>query len=171
MTRNKKTDGPCCPEKVELLIQNEQSRFGEDDREWLLTQSEEVLEKLEPVVIEIPAVVPEVEKGVQMNKEDAIQVLKETLADPEKFLELLPAEQRAQMQHGMKLHKAHRVTAIERIQKEAPDVYSVEELEAMPTDQLEKLARAIKVPVDYSGNGGNLPVQTNSQEPLMLEVG
>ena len=46
-------DEGCCPEKVEMLIQDENSKFTEDDREWLLTQSEEIIEKLQPIEVNV----------------------------------------------------------------------------------------------------------------------
>jgi hypothetical protein len=140
----------CCPEKVDALIANTETKWTADDREILLTMSAEQLEKLTPVEVKPkPPAPPPV-----MNKEQAIQVLQEHLGDPEKFLALLPAKTRASVEHGMKLHEAHRAGIIAKITAASPDVYTADEFAAMSIETLDKLARIAKVPTDFTPLGG-----------------
>jgi hypothetical protein len=106
------------------------------------------------------------EKGEPvMNEAQAIKVLESQLSDPEKFKKFMPKEMRAQFEHGMKLHEEHRAGVIAKILT-CSDVYTEDELKAMETPALEKLAKAVKAPVDYSGQSGN--VSTNKvEEPLI----
>jgi hypothetical protein len=146
--------GGCCPEKVELLIQDAATKWGEDDREMLLTMSAEQLEKLTPVEVpakETPAAPP------VMNEEQAAKVLQGHFGDPKKFMALLPPEIRASVEHGMKLHDAHRSGIIAKIMASSPDVYTAEELAGMSIDVLDKLARIAKVPMDNTLLGGTPP--------------
>lgn len=162
MTGKKEDQGkPCCPEKVDALIANAETKWVAEDREILLTMSAGQLEKLAPVEIQAKAPDPPV-----MNKEQAIQVLQEQLGDPDNFLALLPAKTRASVEHGMKLHEAHRAGIIAKITAASPDVYTAEELAAMSIEALDKLARIAKVPSDFTLFGGTPPA-TYEAEALL----
>lgn len=177
MAKKDKEVTPCCPEKVELLIQNELTHFGEDDREWLETLSEEQLAKLEPMVQETTPVKEgdEKDKGVdmeaarqellKMSQEQAVKVLEEKLTDPDQFLALLPKETREQMEHGLKLYKAHREGIIAKI-LEFNEAFSAEELNEKPTAELEKLSTFVKAKSDFSLLGG-LKTQGSKEEKLL----
>jgi hypothetical protein len=159
---------PCCPEKVELLIQSEHTKFDEGDREWLLALSEEQLGKLE---VEPPAERNEEEPDLeaareelmQMSQNQAIKVLEEKFSDPKKAMELFPKEIREQMEHGLQLYKQHRAETIQRITSNT-DVFTEEELKDKPMAELEKLAKAIKPRADYSP----MAPSTHSQEQEVL---
>jgi len=154
----KEKEKTCCAEKVELLIQSDQTNFEDTDREWLLTLSEGQIDKLQPKAVE-----KEVETKVeapQMNREQAIQVLKD-LSDDEK-MSLLTPETRAIIDYGQKLYKAERQQKIDHILANT-DVYSSERLAAMTDQDLHDLARAIKVPVSFAPLGPTPPPQANSE--------
>jgi len=162
MSEKDKSKGSCCPEKVDALIANAETKWVAEDREILLTMTAEQLEKLAPV--EIPAKAPD--PPPVMNKEQAIQVLQEQLGDPEKLLALLPAETRASVEHGIKLHKAHRASIIAKITAASPDVYTAEELAAMSIEALDKVARIAKLPTDFTPLGGGTPATYEGEELL-----
>lgn len=166
MADDKKKKDPCCPEQVKLIIQSKQTRFEESDREWLESQEEGTVIKLLPVE-------PEQQTAPQVNKEQAIEVLKEQLKTPEQFLALLPDEMRDQMRNGLALYKAERNKLVEHITANAKDVFTTEELQAKPTDELKKLVAMAKAPVDYTGFGGGNPPNTNTSGPekKVLPVG
>ena len=161
---------PCCPEKVELLVQSDALGLGEDGRKWLEDQSEKTLDNLSAglaAMARIDAVELELKEAKkeappQMNKEEAVRVLKEQLSDPEQFLALLPADQQAQMRHGMQLFKDHRKRLVDYIKANAPkDVYTDEELNTMESPDLEKLIKVIPGKRDFSMKGAGADVQNN----------
>lgn len=206
---------PCCPDKVALLIQNENSKFTADDADFLNTLTEEQLEKLQPIEVNvedilIQAMSPEEaacmkdpafikanpnpmlraqackakskkapatnedkgEKQVEVTKDQVIQVLTESFSDPEKFLALLPAPLRDQMESGLKLHGEHREKMIDHVMtNQASQVWTKEDLGTMPTAQLQKVADSIPGKVDYRLNG-NRHVQVNADnDEIMLPLG
>ena len=160
MSDNKKT--PCFLAKVEKLTNHKLSNFTESDVAWLLEQSEETLDKLMPKEVQ-PAETP------QMNAEQAMQVLKNSLQKPEDFISLLPAEMQDSMKNGLSLHKAHRKTLIEKISVNGAGVFSETELEAMQTEQLEKIAK-VAAKHDYSVNEQN-PLSVNADNEILMPTG
>lgn len=182
----------CCPEKVELLIQSESFSFDEDNREWLDTLEEAQIDKLleaESVFDEntnlkgqitdlterLTAMESKVKRTkpvapLQMNKEQALKVLKEHLEDPDRFLALLPADSRRQMEHGLRLHQAYRSDLVSKIKENAPeDVYSDQELLSMEDADLEKISKLVRPKVDYSAmriNSG-MAAYDSPVEPLL----
>jgi hypothetical protein len=142
-------DKPCCPEKVELLIQDSGNKWAEGDREMLLTMSAEQIEKLAPVEVkvEVPATPP------AMNQEQAIQVLKDQFSDPDKALALFPQEIQENLRHGLNLYRAQRAEMIKKITTNT-DVYTAEELAPLSMEALDKLARAILPKTDFTPLGG-----------------
>ena len=156
----------CCPEKVELLIQDENSKFTEADRDWLLTMSEEQLEKVVPVVV-----TKEVEKHVQVNAEQALQVLKAEFSDMDKFMKLVPEKIRTQFAYGMKLHEDKRQTLIDYITTNS-QVWTKEELGTMEVEMLDKLAKTCGAKRSFVGMaaGGGSPT-TNSADEMLLPLG
>ena len=182
-----KTMEKCCPEKVEMLVMSEDTGFDEDDRGWLSELDEDQMDKL--VTLAKAAEAPPEEDEMTMlraenaalkaelakfkkapvaNKEMAIEVLKEQLSDPAQFLQLLPAEQREQMEHGMQLYRDHRMSIVESI-KTNTSVYTDDELMAMSTKDLDKLAKAIVKPSqNYVGLGsGRINTNTAGKELLL----
>jgi hypothetical protein len=103
-----------------------------------------------------------------MNKDEAVQILKDHLSDPNKFMDVLPDETRAQMEYGMKAYQQKRGEIIEHITTNC-EVYSEEDLEGRDIDELEKLATVVKPKADYSAMG----VQANSagDEDVLLPAG
>lgn len=147
--------------KVDCLIQGN-SKFEEGDREVLLTMSEAMIDKL------VPEVTEPVEPTPQMNKDEAIQVLKDHLSDPDKFMSLLPDETRAQMEHGLNAYKRQREGLISHITANT-DVYQEADLTGLHINELTKLANVIKPIADYSAQGvtDNDALATNGEEALL----
>lgn len=155
---------PCCPDKVKELIAN--SRFTKDDEDWLLTQSEETINKMFPIEKEQP------KTNAAPTKEQAIQVLKDTLKTKEEFMQVLPEEISAQMKHGLTLHQNHRKKMMDTITSNtAEGTWSEDELNEMTTPVLEKIANSVKkedAPADYSAmGGGNMQPQPNNNGVLL----
>jgi len=167
MSEVKKT--PCCEDLVNELITNKRTKFEEADKEQLLTLSEDLLSKLIPD--EETKVDPKIEKtekvALQINAEQALKVLKESMKTPEDFFKILPAEYQDSMRSGLKLHEAQRVKMIKTVQDNSKDIWSEEALKAMDTEMLSKVYEMVPDVVDYSGNGsGTVQVNAVSEEPL-----
>ena len=169
----KEMSKPCCKEKVEMLIQS--NAFQETEREFLEALNEETIDKFITINNELEKKEEEI-NGMQnnkqetMTKEQAIEILKGQISDQNIFLSMLPKEMAEQMNYGLALHKQHKQNLIGNI-KESTDVYSDEELSAMDMKGLEKLAKAVKVNVDYSFAGDtkiNVNQNESKEAPMVL---
>ena len=153
--KNDKKGGCNCPEKIKLLTQGEGALFTADDCEWLNNLPEERIDQY----LEVQEKMRKKEGDVQTNKdkevtkEEAIQVLREQLQDPQKFLELLPSEHREQMQYGLNLYKEKKAELVESILNHSK-AFTKEELETKSMDELNKIASLIPAVTDYSVKGG-----------------
>ena len=147
---------PCLLKKVDALINHSATQFEETDREFLLTQSENMLDKMLPKETQQ-------EQPPQVNAEMVKTYIQESFKKPEDFVNLLPADMQDQLKSGLKLHKEQRTQLIEAITTNS-QAFSKEELEAMDTTMLTKIASTAKAPVDYSLNGDSTKkeVQTNT---------
>lgn len=163
--KSKKT--PCCLAKVEQLIANKATSFTAEDTAWLLEQDEETLDKLFPVTTELQA-----NEAPQVNKEQALQVLRDSLKTSEDFINILPKEMQDQMKSGLALHKSRRNDLVTHITANSNNAFSAEELNVMDTGMLEKIAKALPTPVDYSINGMAPEINTdNSVGEILLPYG
>jgi hypothetical protein len=165
MAENQKS--PCFIRRVDELIANADTRFTEEDKEWLLAQEESILEKLAPM--EKPAVDPDPDpEPPQVNVEQAIAVLKEHFKNPDQFIQIMPDDMQEQMRTGLKLHQEQRQGLIDNIlSNTAQGVWSDEELKKMDTGFLEKLSSSIKAKMDYSGQGPTNHRDQGSDEILL----
>lgn len=172
-TMERTTKKPCCPDKVNALIAHKETEFTEDHREWLLTQSSEMIESLTPKeekVIEVNKKVDAPIEAKEVTKEQAINALKDLSAD--EFMQLMPAEMREQTQHGLNIHQQHKDNMVKAILDNTDkDVWDEKELKAMPIETLSKIAKGLtKEPiteiVDYSANGNSPVVQSEVVEPM-----
>jgi hypothetical protein len=170
----------CCEEKVKQLIANERTKFTENHKEWLMEQSEEMLDTLFP---EEPETNQNGDGGddgkegktqtksePQVNGEQLAEALKEYAQTPEKFIELAPAEVQDQLKSGLNLHRQERNDMIKKIVNNAGENgFTEDELKQMSTDQLRKMTNMIPEPGNYTLNGGGSPRPSNNQErtPMM----
>lgn len=127
-------------ERVNSLIANEATRFGEDHREWLTGLDEAQLETLEPSEI------PEPTPGEAPSTAEAYIA---SIDNP---------EMQAILNSGLTLHRVRKENLVARI-KASSEVFSEEELHAKELPELEKLASLANVAVsddDFSGAGGTI---------------
>lgn len=134
---------PCVEKKVNTLIANTASGFAETDRPMLEALSEDQLDKLTPKIVEVEKVV---EKTVEVNK--------------------LTPEDQAALDFGKKMLAKKKADMAGAIQKNTKDIWSIEVLNAMDEEMLEKVFKSVEKPeeVDYSLNGNNRSFQTNRSE-------
>jgi len=141
MADNAKKCAPCVTEKVNGLIANSKSKFTEENREWLESLDETLLDKLTPTVVEV-------EKKIEVNtlsEED-----KKALADYKKQKE----EKRKEL--------------IKSIQDNVKDVWTEDVLKEMDDDKLERVLKSVKREgvTDYSGNVPSFNSSSTGEEPL-----
>lgn len=163
-----KVDKPCCPDKVDALIANEATKFTEDDKESLLTMSQDLLDKLEPEEKKEPEVVTP-----QVNAETAKEALKGTIDNSEDLLPLLSEDMQEQVESGIKLHKENRENLIQSIQENSAEgTWTEEDLKAMNTEMLTKVYKSVNG-VDYTALGNIEPKVTvnKSQDEVMMPTG
>ena len=151
---SKENDCPKCLEKVDALIANKQSKFTEDDREWLLTQNEATLDKLSPTIVEKEKE-KIVEKTIDVNK--------------------LAPEDQAALNYGKKQLKIRRDKMTESIQANSPkETWTDDILNSMDIDTLERVFKSIQKEdvTDYSlqdiGNRGEYQINKDIPEPMIL---
>jgi hypothetical protein len=161
---DKKKECPKCMEKVQALIAHELTQFTEDDKEWLVSLDESQLDRLMPLEAKAESALAantasednadgdnkeDTGKPPVVTKEDAIKALEAHLADPDKFMKLLPPKIQESVRHGLELHEQVRQGYIDHITNNT-EVYTEADLKDRSTEELKKLATAIKPLQDYS---------------------
>jgi len=119
-------------QKIDQLIANTRSLFCESDRDFLLTQSEEKIDGWLALSTE------QTPKEEPAPAQPAVNTAK-----PEDIMKLLPREVQESINHGLKLHAAQRQALVAKINGYKKDLYSENELNAMSTEQLEKISQLI----------------------------
>ena len=137
---------------ISLLITNDQTKFTEDDREWLSNLEDAQLEKLEPNQVKPQE--PEINA-------DAVKKFFEGKSEDE-VLEAIPEPFSA----GYKAHKQAEEAHVNELKKTITDnseEWKEEDLQDLPVEKLEKLAKTVSSERDEGGgdysalgvNGGN----------------
>lgn len=156
---------PCCKEKVDALIANKGTHWSEGDREWLLSQDENAIDKMAPK--QSAGVKP-----IQVNAEEVLQEFKDGLKTPEDFLELMPEAMREQFKSGMTAYKANREALVKGIMDNAGEgVWTKEALDELPDATLESISKSIKQPANYSGQGPLAHSGNGQSEEKLLPPG
>lgn len=131
--------------RVQGLIANERTRFGENDREWLMGLEDAQLENLEPVDAAPPAGEEEEEEEV-----DTDPPAGEGPRDVTQFLESAPADVRAVLESGMKMRNNRRSEQIKALTGTGRCSFTEDELKAFSDTQLDNLVALAAVPT-YEG--------------------
>jgi hypothetical protein len=166
---NKKEGGnemACCEDKVDRLIANAQTKFTANDKEWLLAQSEETIDKLFPN----PVKEEKKEDQPQVNREMALEVL--NLQKPEDYLALMPEKMKSNFETGLKLYQDSRKEKIDSIVENSE--FAAEDLSDYTDAVLDKLFNSFnKSQGNYAGNGST-KIKINAQqetEEMLLPPG
>lgn len=150
---------PCIEKRVTALIANKAARWTEDDREYLESLDEAVLDKMIPVELEV---------NTSISKEEAVEVLKETITKPGDFIKLLPVEMQEQMNYGQQLYADRKNEMVQGILANTQDVWTKEELDGMNFKSLEKLHKSVDK-TNYEAFGGSgIRVNTGEEEVLPM---
>lgn len=135
---------PCCEERIDQLIANEQTRFAEKDKEWLMTLEEPQIEAMFPKEVEVKDEPPKVEQK-KATKEEMIEVLKETMSKPEDYINLMPKEMQDQVRSALAVHKEQREGMIkEIIANTAENLWPEDDLRKMDTNTLVRIYNSVK---------------------------
>jgi len=147
-----------CPDRVNELIANVLSKYTEKDKEWLLTQEADVIEKMfpnEPVKEEAP----------QLNEAAKLQVI-------EDYKKSQPTVNPEVYAYGERTYNAQRAKMSKSILVNTGDIYTDVDFKEMSMDALEKLYKStLKDDTDFSLLGGNTErskIKDNEEEPLFL---
>lgn len=159
---------------IQALIEHKETKYDEADREWLNGLSECQLGKMMPEEQAAPADPPtpkeEPAANQQPSKEEALQVLKESLKDKDQFLTLLPDELREQFEDGLALHQQSKQEIVKTITANS-DAFTEQELQGKKIDELRKLAKLVQPKTNWSpaNVGGQVPsVHGDEPEPMPL---
>ena len=141
-------------QRVDALIANEGTAFTDEQKEWLLTLSEDQLTAMEPVA-------PKSEVTPTVNTESTETAETTKKAEPqttEQFLSAAPPEVQEVLNEGIALRNQKRATIITALKANDSCDYTEDELKAMSVVGLEKLAKLANVQT-FEGQGGGLRTQ------------
>ena len=156
-------------ERVDALIGNERTKFTDENKDWLLTLSEDNLKSMEPAeatektpaeslapVIDLAPVVP-TETPAPVQEPNPAE---NTAPSPEKFLEQAPPEMREVLTEGLKMHRQRKDAIVKGLIANSRCEFSADDLNAMDLVALEKLAKLSNMP-NFVGQGGGAPITAN----------
>jgi hypothetical protein len=162
----KKDKKPCCPEKVQALIEG--GLFAEEDREALGVLSEEAVDHLATLSDKTS------KKGDDSKKEEppqnnaaaptaeqAIQVLRDQLKTPEQFLSLMPKDMQESIRYSLNLANEKKTELIHIIVANGNQTFTKEDLKDWGMVELQKLAKALS-PLNFSGAGAGADLNANT---------
>jgi hypothetical protein len=174
-----KSDQGCCPEKVQLLIENEATPFTDDDHDWLSALTEEQIDKL---AVEEQA--DEGGDGDGEGKSDVAKVAEETAnaamgkvsgkedtpkaQTVDEYIANAPAEIREVLTNGLRMHRTRKAEVVKSILDNKQNSFSQQELEDMDIAILERMLKLAVADADYTGSGGAL--RTHAEEEEVYEM-
>ena len=163
----------CLIDKVDALIANTSTKFTDEDRDWLLTQSEAILEKLTPKPVRTAPKAEVEPQDYQVTEKDVTTFLENK--SREDVIKLLPAEIQANVTSALALRDKNRADMIAKIQANTGNTWEQAELEAMSCNVLEKLTKSVskvnpaqEQPADYSANNGGINNNASADDDDLL---
>lgn len=133
---NKKKDG-CCPETVQALIDNESSGFTEDDRDWLLQQNQDKIDKF-MAQTEEKGPTEEKKPEPKVNAEDD-----DLTKQAEDFMKSAPDHVKRVWNWGAKKLEQEKTDLTGKILACPNNKFTEDQLNGMEMDQLEGIAALI----------------------------
>lgn len=156
---------------VDALIAN--GLFVEEDREFLMSKSDEAVEKLHEVSQEKEEVAPE---KVEPEEEPEAEAPEQNAApvSAEEYIAKAPEGIRDMLQSGLQAHQAQKAKLVGEIVANKANVFTKEQLLGKPMSELSAIAALAKVakPVansaSYAGQGpvAEVVVNATAEEPL-----
>lgn len=137
----------CCPELLAKVIQSNH-RLSEADKDWLSMLETPQLEKLLPEITEEQ--VTGYIAGLEQNK----------------VINLLPEQLQANVKSAIEAREKLRSDKIAEIMSNSGEIWTKEDLEAMPCATLEKISKSLQ-PGNYAAQGGNKTPEVKGEAPLL----
>jgi len=151
---------------VQDLISNTQTRFTEEDREWLMTLESAQLEKLIPMPVQAGT-----EEEQEQEQETPLTQNNRTTAGEKskpitlsEYIANAPAEMQEVLKSGLKMHQQRKNTLIATLMGNARNKFSREYLEKQDIETLENLVALADVQPDYTGAGAVLRDQSGDDD-------
>jgi len=196
----KKTNDKCCPEKVQLLIENESTPFEETDRDWLESMTEEQIDKLAPKTNEGEGgdnsdgnegtrsssedIQNAANKGAgegDNNSEEGVPITDiqqnqntQTPQTVEQYIQNAPVEMQGVLNEGLAMHRQQKKALIDGLLANQNNSFTKEQLEAKDLGELKSLAQLAGTSTqNYKGQGGAIPRNNDDSttvEPLDMPV-
>lgn len=172
-TMSDKSETPCCEDVVDALIANVATKFTAEDKEWLLTFKEDQLAKLVQNEVSQEEDPPKKEETKpQLNADEALEIVKNSLKTTEDFLNFMPEELREQARSGLRLQQEHRANMVKAILDNTEEgIWKEDSLKGMDIEVLEGIYKSVaktETVADYSLNGSPGPkVNENEEEPMI----
>lgn len=180
----------CCPEKVQLLIENEATPFTEDNRDWLEGLDAAEIDKLMPLTDDPKANEGDegaVAAAAQAGHDNAVEgkdikaIVDEAIAananadtagaeevTVESYIANAPAEFRDVLTNSLVMHRTQKSQLVKGILANKNNKFSEAQLNGMEMDMLKNLAEMAQVQ-NYAGNGGG-PVTPVVETEEALEL-
>ena len=149
--------------KVDALIGHEKTSWTEENRDALMSFSEEQLDGMVPAE-EKPEPEPEAnaQPEPQPEPDNKPDDAPETMED---YLAKAPEGMREVLQHGLDMHKAKRTELVARITAHEGNKFTEDRLNAMSIGDLEAMAALIPTPHVYAGAGGGAQPDLSGDQP------
>jgi len=180
----KAKDNKCCPEKVQLLIENAATPFEETDRDWLEAMTEDQIDKLTPPEpkaneeLKPKSSKEEIAAAVKAGAEGAegtpiAEIVKDNkqtegkVDTPEAYIQNAPAEIQSVLTESLVMHRQKKDDLVKALLANQNNSFSEDELKGMELVELKKIAKLAQVN-NYEGGGGQLPVEVKEEEGLGL---
>ncbi len=172
---------------VDSLIENKTTQWTEDNREWLMTQEEDILDNMNPIVNEEDAKILSLAKKVvekakekelaeNKKKEDEdVQVNNAKPKTMEEYLKEAPPEISSMLQNGLDSYNADKKRLINVISANERNIFTDEQLENKDLNELRQLAalatttdvqRKQLATVNYGGQGETVHNSPVTEEAL-----
>lgn len=172
-------------ERVEALISNEVSSWGEDSREFLEGITDEQLAMVEKAMVTnagdgtgdgtgaatppapAPAAAPEPAAPV-VNDTPPVPVVNDAPPTPqtaEEYINAAPAGMRDSLRRGYDRDQALHTNLVDGLLANNRCKFSKEELQAMDLTGLERIAELAQVPVDYRANAAAVTANDDNEIP------
>ena len=163
---------PCCEDVVDALIANAETKFTAEDKEWLLTFKEDQLAKLVQNEVSQEEDPPKKEETKpQLNADEALEIVKNSLKTTEDFLNFMPEELREQARSGLRLQQELRANMVKAILDNTKEgIWKEDSLKGMDIEVLEGIYKSVaktETVADYSLNGPGPKVNENEEEPMI----